>query len=94
MKLCDILEGHVAAFPTKDRKRSVQMDRLRKRSSYYDDITGERTDKHPDNQPPEFLVVDLDGKAHGTFGSYGEAEKAIPRLSMKSGKRGLLVARP
>jgi hypothetical protein len=89
MKLSDILEG-VAAFPTKERKRAVQMDRLRKRSSYYDEITGQKTDKHPDNNP-EFHVVDDDNKAYATFTSYREAEKAIPRLEMKSGKRGLSV---
>jgi len=93
MKLCDILES-VAAFPTKDRKRTVQMDRLRKRSSYYDELTGERTDKHPDNQPDEFFVVDEDGKGYATFSSYREAEKALPRLMMKSGKRDLSVSGP
>jgi len=51
MKIADIAES-VVAFPTKDRQRSVQMDRLRKRSSYYND-KGEPTDKHPDLRPKE-----------------------------------------
>ena len=77
MKLKDILEG-VSAFPTKERKRTVQMDRLRKRSSYYDELTGERTDKHPDNKPEEFIVADDNGKGYATFTNRREAEKAIP----------------
>jgi len=89
MKLRDILEN-VAAFPTKERKRTVQMDRLRKRSSYYDELTGLKTDKHPENNP-EFIVVDDDDKAYATFTSQRDAEKAIPRIEMKSGKRGLSV---
>ena len=51
MKIQDIAES-VVAFPTKDRKRNVQMDRLRSRSSYYND-KGEPTDKHPDLKPKE-----------------------------------------
>lgn len=51
MKIQDIAES-VVAFPTKDRKRNVQMDRLRSRSSYYNG-KGEPTDKHPDLKPKE-----------------------------------------
>lgn len=82
---------NIVNFPTKDRDRSVRMDRLRKRSSYYDEITGKPTDKHPDMQPDEFYVVDPDGKAHAVFYTTKEAEAAIPELSMKSGRRDLVV---
>lgn len=47
-----LAEGDVVGFPTQDRKRNVQMDRLRQRSSYYDD-EGNPTDKHPDLRKPE-----------------------------------------
>lgn len=89
MKLKDILPESVLAFP--DRSRKVQMDRLRKRASKYDELTGERLPDHPLEQPEEFFVLDQEGKAHGTFDSPQKAEKAIPRLAMKSGKRGLYV---
>jgi len=53
MKIIEFLnEGDVVGFPTQDRKRDVQMDRLRARSSYYND-DGSPTDDHPDLRKPE-----------------------------------------
>jgi len=83
MKLSEILEGSVSQFPTKDRKRSVQMDRLRKKSSYYDELTGHKTSAHPDEQPQEFWIVSQDGKAVATFPTEKEARKMQPELEMK-----------
>ena len=48
----ETVEEDVTDFPTQDRKRAVQMDRLRKRSSYYDD-QGRPTKAHPDLRPKE-----------------------------------------
>jgi len=89
MKLNDLLTEQVLDFP--DQSRKVRMDRLRKRSSFYDEITGLPTEDHPDNRKKYYFVVDQDGKAHAQFDTPQEAKKAIPRLELKSGKRGLTV---
>jgi hypothetical protein len=91
MKLNELLSEQVLAFPSKDRNRKVQMDRLRKRSSMYDELTGEPIGNHPDKRQKYYFVVDQDGKAHAQFDTPQQAKKAIPRLELKSGKRGLTV---
>ena len=48
----ETVEENVTDFPTQDRKRSVQMDRLAKRSSYYNDDRSP-TKAHPDLRPKE-----------------------------------------
>lgn len=68
MEIKDFLtEGDVVGFPTKDRKRNVQMDRLRSRSSYYDD-DGNPTDKHPDlkKKEPHLKLVPVKEEAMTT----------------------------
>ena len=99
MRFSEFTEN-VIQFPTHLAKRKQLMKRLADKSSNYNDTEGFLDDfidnslypPKPGSKEPEFLVVDLEGKAHATFTSYAEAEKAIPRLSMKSGKRGLMVA--
>ena len=88
MKLDEILTEQVLAFPTKDRKRTVQMDKLRSKSKMYND-DGTKTEHNPNKK---FIVADKDGKAIGSFDTYKQAHLAIPSLEMKSGKRGLVVS--
>ena len=91
MKLSDILES-VLAFPQEKRKRQVMMDKLRKKSSFYDDITGEPTDEHPDYaEPKEFWLVNDDGKAVAVFDTEKEARSKRPEIEMKYGVRGLNI---
>lgn len=94
MKLKDILEN-VIAFPSEKRKRQVTMDKLRKKSQYYDDITGMPTREHPDYDGPEpadeFLLVNADGKAYATFDTEKEARRRRPEIEMKYGVRGLNI---
>lgn len=88
------LTENVIDFPTHLAKRSQLMKRLKKASSrdagFLDAVA---------NSGPErtggFYIVDpnkydapIDGKSYST---YEEAEKAIPAVQMKTGKRGLVV---
>ena len=92
MKIKDILEA-VVAFP--DQTRKVRRDRARERDKTHDPITGLKwPEGHADaitNAPDEFMVMDKDGRAHAFFDNPKAAKKAIPRLEMKSGMRGLYV---
>jgi len=83
MKLSEILEGSVSQFPTEKRNKQVRMDKLRRKSSYYDELTGLKTSAHPDEQPQEFWIVTPDGKAVATFPTEKEARKMRPELEMK-----------
>ena len=89
MKLSELLHEKVLDFP--DQSRKVSMDRLRKRSSMYDELTGEPIGDHPDKRQKYYFVVDGEGKAHAQFNTPQEAKKAIPRLAIKSGRRDLTV---
>ena len=80
---------NVVGFPTKKRIRQVRDDRLKQRGMRYDEITGLEIPDVP--HTTEFHVVDEYEKSMGIFDTEAEAYKAIPRIEMKSGKRGLLV---
>lgn len=88
MKLNDILEN-VLAFPTKERKHQVTLDKLKAKSKYYDEITGQPTDDHPTAK--SFLLVSDDNKAVATFDTWDEAEKQKPSVEMRHGVRGLRI---
>jgi hypothetical protein len=83
MKINEILsEGNVLDFPTKDVKRSKMLDRLASASSSY----------HANRELiKQFTIFDPAGKSYGDFETYEEAEKALPEIMMKSGKRGLHI---
>ena len=92
MKIKELLEA-VIDFP--DQSRKVRKDRARERDKTHDPVTGLRwPEGHADaiaNAPDEFMVLDQDGRGHAFFTSRQEAEKAIPRLQMKSGMRDLYI---
>ena len=83
MKLHDILEGTVSQFPIEKRQRQVRMDKLRKKSHYYDELTGLKTDKHPENREPEYWIMTQDGKAVAIFPTEKEAQKNQREIVMK-----------
>ena len=86
----DVKEG-VLAFPQEKRKRQVNMDKLRKHSSMYDELTGLPTDKHPENREPEYWLVDDNGKGYAQANTEKELMQRKPEIEMKSGVRGLRV---
>lgn len=91
MKLKDVLEN-VIAFPSEKRKHQITLDKLRKKSRYYDDMTGLPTGEHPDYaEPKEFWLVNDDGKAIAVFDTEKEAKKMKPQIEMKYGVRGLNI---
>ena len=83
MKISDILEGTVSQFPTQKRQRDVRMDRLRKKSRYYDELTGERLPDHPIEKEPEYYIMTQDGKAVAVFSTEKEARKNQREIEMK-----------
>jgi len=101
MKLKDVLEN-VVAFPVEKRRRKINMDKLRKKSTLYDEITGMPTRKHPQfydyfpelrgvEEPGEYWLVNDTGKAFAVFDTEEEAKKMKPQIEMKHGARGLNI---
>ena len=93
MKLNEV----VVNFPTKKRANAVRKDRARRqraalarRGMRYDEITGMEVPAL-DGDTEEYHVVNQDGASHAIFDNEPDARKAIPRLEIKSGKRGLYV---
>lgn len=82
MKLNEV----VVDFPTKKRANAVRKDR----GMRYDEITGMEVPAL-DGDTEEYHVVNQHGVSHAIFDNEPDARKAIPRLELKSGKRGLYV---
>jgi len=87
MKLTEV----VVDFP--DQSRKVRRDRSRERDKTHDPVTGLKwPEGHADAvAQDEFMIIDQDGKAHAMFDDQKTAQKAIKRLELKSGMRGLYV---
>ena len=83
MKIGDLLnEGEVMAFPTAAVKHQRTLDKLASASSTY----------HANREKiKKFTIFDPAGKSYGDFETYDEADKAMPEIMMKSGKRNLHI---
>ena len=92
MKLVDVIKEEIVDFPSKQRTRQVRDDRLKQRGMRYDEITGQEVPDWDDGDiQNEFHVTDEYGVSYAIFDTSAAAYKAIPRLELKSGKRGLSV---
>ena len=97
-----VKEG-VLEFPQKKRDRAVRMEKLKKKSKYYDEMTGLPTREHPDfydhfpelrgvEEPEgEYWLVSDDGKGYAVFDTEKEANQRKPEIEMKYGVRGLHI---